>query len=120
MDASRPYGRGPWVRLGHCDTCRHLWKSQLSVFQAEVLPKPNWREVTEKVQYIEWLLSRAKDCQLVMVFCDSKSPQKNLWEWSSGEEEGGEMAGARPEVEEFMCKICPKVTFLRYLVDPFE
>ena len=30
------------------------------------------------------------------------------------------MAGARPEVEEFMCKICPKVTFLRYLVDPFE
>lgn len=50
-----------------------------------------------------------------MIFSDGKSPKENLWEWSFGEGEGGEMAGVRLEVEEFMCKICPKVIVLRFL-----
>ena len=47
-----------------------------------------------------------------MVLFDGKGLQENLWEWSFGEEEAGEMAAVRPEAEEFMCKICPKVQYL--------
>ena len=48
-----------------------------------------------------------------MLSNDREGPQEKLWEWSFGEGEAGEMAGARPEGEEYMCKICPKVAFFR-------
>ena len=47
----------------------------------------------------------------MVLYDDGKGLQENLWEWSSGEEEAGEMAALRPEEEEFMCKICPKVQY---------
>ena len=61
---------------------------------------------------IYWLLSRVKDFPSVMVMFDRIDLLENLWEWSFGEEEAGEMAAVRPEAEEFMCKICPKVQYL--------